>query len=193
MKPTSGWFCNALKIINHYGGPICSNSFQTVFEALGCKPWITFNLQNIQYIEIITIITISCFCRKDGFIFVKWYEYWYTYIYLTIYILLTYTGNRSCIRLHMDMGPRDLSSIWTSVFGPDILYVFLCSLSFWYEPHSNLRLLVTGGISLLYLSGCGNTGNIGNSTYIPIQVWYLRWVAYLYIFFQFIIFKCYNM
>ena len=75
----------------------------------------------------------------------------------------------------MDMGGRDLSSMWTSVFGPDILYVFLCSLTFWYEPHSNLRLLITGGISLLYLSGCGNTGNIGSSTYIPIQIWYLRY------------------
>ena len=86
------------------------------------------------------------------------------------------TGNRSCVRIHMDMGGRDLSSMWTSVFGPDILYVFLCALSFWYEPHSNLRLLITGGISLLYLSGCGNTGNIGNSTYVPIQIWYLRYI-----------------
>ena len=55
VKPTSGSFCNALKIINHYGGPICSHSFQTVFEALGCKPWITFDLQNIQYIKMIAI------------------------------------------------------------------------------------------------------------------------------------------
>ena len=86
-----------------------------------------------------------------------------------------FKGNRSCIRLHMDMGGRDLSSMWTSVFGPDILYVFLCSLTYWYEPHSNLRLLITGGISLLYLSGCGNTGNIGGSTFQPLQIWYLRY------------------
>ena len=85
-----------------------------------------------------------------------------------------FKGNRSCIRLHMDMGGRDLSSMWTSVFGPDILYVFLCSLTYWYEPHSNIRLLITGGISLLYLSGCGNTGNIGGSTFLPLQIWYLR-------------------
>ena len=88
--------------------------------------------------------------------------------------LPTLNGNGSCVSIHMDMGSLDLSTMWTSVFEPDILYVFLCSLSFWYEPHSNLRLLITGGTSLLYLSGCGNTGNIGNTTYIPIQIWYLR-------------------
>ena len=94
----------------------------------------------------------------------------------TMFLIPCCTGNRSCIRIYMDMGQRELSAIWASVYGPDILLVFLCALSFWQDPRSNLRLLLTGGISLLYLSGCGNFGSMGVSSYLPIQIWYLRYL-----------------
>ena len=113
MKPTSGWFCNARKIINHYGGPICSHSFQNVFEALACKPWIILNLQNIQYIRMIAIshfliakfAQITCLQELQ---FSRQIKYLLRYIFLET--------NQISITIEQNISLDIHTYIWTYIF-----------------------------------------------------------------------------